>query len=1590
MTERADSTVLGLIAELSSVALQTYVLNRDRIEEDANAERRIHQGGYGDRQIFELVQNGADEMRAPEHEGGTIRVVLTADNLYVANDGEPITEGGAKTILRMGVSQKRGGQIGRFGVGVKSVLSITRSPQFFSATASFGFDAEWAAAQILDAVNADRELRGVPPIESVGDTPVLRMARDLEEEAERAQDPVLDELLASGAATVVRLPLLPGAAGRLGEDVRNFPELFQLFSHQVRMLVLEDRRTLPVLRREITVDYDGTLHTIHETRAGEKARSQRHRVFTRLHEVSTESREGAGELHQRAEIEIAWAVPDYTVTKTEDGRRLLSVPHERGKFWAFFPTTYPTTLSGALNAAWKTNEDRQNLLDGSPLNRELLSEAADLVVSSLPALVDPSDPAAYLQLLPGRVKESPNWADEFLVGAIWSLAAERPSLPDQDGVLRAPADLRVHPEKVDRVALDMWAEHAGRPRNWLHRSAEANPLRRGKVHHVLAATDVEPETADAWLEALVEDGSAAASAVAIRVVAYLDEVGAADRALRIVAAEAREAKIVLTEGGEFVAPAAGGLFRRSDDDGLADDLVYVDRSISDDPDMAEALDRLGIRPADARGRFQSVLDQGFRGYDADAWTRFWELLRSAGGVELVDVIREKLAATGARLRVRTKSGALKPVEDCLLPGPVVPADGSRDAVHVVDLDFHGDDLAVLRELGMTDVPVLGLHPKDQHWFREYHVERHAEYCAGLDSTASRVQLATVALTGQPTVHHLHVFLSLSAEGKAAFLAEMPDEGLVEHWSRQIGSNVRTRTRVESPVRWLLREHGFVNTSMGVVRVVDAVAPELAELASVLPVADLGAEKARRLGLTASVENVDSARWSELFRRVGQSVEDEFVGNSYALLSKVAPDLMEGAEVLRCRVGGSWGLRPHGEIAVAANRAEYDELVREKHAVILVDDAERADQVQVLVRELGLRAVGDVIVKQLRAVTSGPAVGLGDEYTSLKFRLGPKRVQSLKIQRCSELEQVIRTPNGTRTIGLRSARQDDTALVPEDVSFEEALVLADVELGLGLGAAECRRVVQAHHDQLRDSEVQQRLSEIRGTDDLDRKIMLLIGEENLRQGLPEGLVAREIAAGGREPDGLRLARMAYNAHATSVLRVHAKDISERFETAPAQFDGSHAALRFVTGLGFPDIFAGVRVPSPPARVEVFGPTAFPPLHDYQDKIAGALEELLASGEPQRAMLSLPTAAGKTRVAAEATIRRIKESGSFDGPVLWIAQTAELCEQAVQTWRYVWERIGPDEPLVVDRLWSGNSATPVTGRSQLVVATDAKLSVVLGTDEYAWLRNAATVFVDEAHVAISPEYTTILEHLGLTHRATARHLVGLTATPFRSDTELTRRLVQRFGNQRLDDGVFAAEPIPELQDLGVLARVEHRELAGAEIELDSQELNGVKGFLPRSAEQRLAEDETRNKLIIEEISALPEDWPVLVFATSVSHAKFLAAMLCDRGVRSAAIDSATPPSERRQRVESFRRGELRVLTNYGVLTQGFDAPATRAVVIARPVYSPNDYQQMIGRGLRGKLNGGKDTCLILDVRDNITNYDGDLAFRSFEYLWRKGQP
>lgn len=63
---------------------------------------------------------------------------------------------------------------------------------------------------------------------------------------------------------------------------------------------------------------------------------------------------------------------------------------------------------------------------------------------------------------------------------------------------------------------------------------------------------------------------------------------------------------------------------------------------------------------------------------------------------------------------------------------------------------------------------------------------------------------------------------------------------------------------------------------------------------------------------------------------------------------------------------------------------------------------------------------------------------------------------------------------------------------------------------------------------------------------------------------------------------------------------------------------------------------------------------------------------------------------------------------------------------------------------------------------------------------------------------------------------------------------------------------------------------------------------------------------------------------------------------------------------------------MLCNHSVLTTGFDAPRTDMVLIARQVFSPVRYMQMVGRGLRGEKNGGTASCRIVTVVDNLGRF------------------
>ena len=201
------------IHDASEKTLRAYLSKPKLVERDANEEADIARGGYANRQLFELVQNGADAA-ATTSEAGNIHIQLTQSHLYCADNGKPIDERGYTALELSHMSPKRGTEeIGRFGLGFKSVLGVSDAPEFFSLTGSFRFD----------PVRARQRIRSVA--RGVDRFPTLSLPEPIDPHEYRASDPVLAELM-TWASNVVRLPLRRRARSGLTAQIRRFPGEF--------------------------------------------------------------------------------------------------------------------------------------------------------------------------------------------------------------------------------------------------------------------------------------------------------------------------------------------------------------------------------------------------------------------------------------------------------------------------------------------------------------------------------------------------------------------------------------------------------------------------------------------------------------------------------------------------------------------------------------------------------------------------------------------------------------------------------------------------------------------------------------------------------------------------------------------------------------------------------------------------------------------------------------------------------------------------------------------------------------------------------------------------------------------------------------------------------------------------------------------------------------------------------------------------------------------------------------------------------------------------------------------------------------------
>ena len=1528
-----DGDVAKAVVEQTARCLEVYRKDSRRILSDANLEVTTSEGGYGRKQVYELIQNGADALLGRP---GRIEVLLTMEHLYVANEGVAIDVPGVLALMGSHLSQKRGEEIGRFGLGFKSVIAVSDRPEVISRSGSFGFDRAWAEDVIASQVQPAPRY------------PVLRLAQPLDPSRVADGDPALASLM-SWATTIVRSPLKAGHR-LLSEDLKGFPAEFLLFSPHVARLDIVDTTTSSRRCVTLTQQSDGQLLL---DDAGDAARW---RVVRAAHNPSPAAAKDAGELTNRSTINLLWAVPMQNRSRV-------------GRFWAFFPTESQMTLSGIANAPWKLSDDRRNLLEGT-YNKELLVDVLPGLVSrSFTALVAADDPAGVLDLLPARGKEARNWADDEINNPIFEALSTAPSLPSQDGSLRRPHELKLHPKNLKAEWLAQWAQGIGADAaRWVHHGVDRTPERRLKAERLAGASYRQPDVTE-WLEALCEDPTVANSTAALVLAARMATESPEHRDA------ARAAKILLLEDGRRVPPRSGTVFVRA---GTQDDARYdyIEPELVKRPGVRDALAVLGIQVLDRSGELRAALTKADQ--RLIEWERVWPLCRQIPRDLAEDILRERLPAPlELTLRVRNAEGRWVALGDAYVGGGVVPADGSRDRTFLIDPRYHAADTELLRDLGAVSAPALRRGVPEEPWLTAY-----KDACAGVfmaKAQGSKPAVDKLVVEGPMPPWPLDPLSRLSPAGRAALTGAslVLDPG--EKWVvRHVRNTSYGRLRFQPPVVWWLQRHGMLRTAFGPWPTSSCLRPDKGWPEDVLPVPDVSAATADALGLVEDPTDLPSNTWRSMLAIATTWPDDARRYHLYAW----AVHLVDAPSSLRIRVGNRLADFAPRDVAVTADPEVERSLTDQQVPVIRLEDP---DDVSAMLQRWKLADAARLLQQELVTVPVGEPDVLVDRYPALRLWLDPSS-SMLELQLCESIALVTATPRGQISRPVPGALVDGRVCVTGD-DAKAQLRQISFALKMELGPEDIQSIL----DQQEHQRAQELMSSLRSAGSLEERLAILIGGEALRRSVPATALDALQQEGGSPMGDVDLARLAHAVHGVGVLQHFRSVLEERKLNPPAQWAGRSAARRFVREMGFSPDYAGFPSDRRPAVFDVDGPAVLGPLHDYQEAVTGKIKKLLAGDGPARGLVSLPTGAGKTRVAVQALVDEVRD-GRLGGPVVWIAQGDELCEQAVETWAYVWRAAGPRDRMVISRFWSNNEVTEEPDAFQLVVATPEKLYNAVGKKNYDWMTTASIVIVDEAHVSIAPMYTDVLNWLGRGRsRAERRPLIGLSATPFRNtNVEETKRLIGRYDGNRLDDGAFDGDPYAELQARGVLAQVEQKLLDGVDVRLtreDKEEIDKYKR-LPARVENRLGESVERNRRIVESIVGLPGDWPVLLFATSVENARALAAQLTYAGVSAVAVSSETEAAARRHYVEQFQSGDLRVITNYRVLAQGFDAPAVRAVYVTRPTFSPNLYQQMIGRGLRGPRNGGSEQVRIVNVRDNLHQYGDKLAFYDFEHLWSDG--
>lgn len=343
-----------------------------------------------------------------------------------------------------------------------------------------------------------------------------------------------------------------------------------------------------------------------------------------------------------------------------------------------------------------------------------------------------------------------------------------------------------------------------------------------------------------------------------------------------------------------------------------------------------------------------------------------------------------------------------------------------------------------------------------------------------------------------------------------------------------------------------------------------------------------------------------------------------------------------------------------------------------------------------------------------------------------------------------------------------------------------------------------------------------------------------------------------------------------------------------------------------------------------------------LRPYQKE---ALEAILSAEDKgiTKQLVVLPTGAGKTILFAQLPLMR-KDSL----PMLVLAHRAELLNQA----KSKIELINPELSVGIEQ------AEKKAGYTDVVIASVP----TLGRDNSSRIEEYPkdyfkTIVVDEAHHAAATSYRRILDYFN------PDLLLGVTATPQRSDSV---RLIDVFQE------IVYYKSIQDLIKQGWLSP-----LTGYRVKTttDISSVEIQNGEYKQDQLLEAVDNPIRNSSIVNAYNDLALNKKTIVFAAGVNHAKSLARAFEENGSLVRIILGETEEQERSQILSDFSAGNINIIINVGVLTEGFDEPSIEAIILAKPTRSTLLYTQIVGRGTR--LYVGKESCMIIDIADVTKN-------------------